>query len=143
MVAYSFQPRFIEPIRAGLKRQTIRAHRKRHARPGEAIQLYAGMRTRHCRKIIDDPVCTAVEPIEIAVPEQQPGFVHNGFQWRGGVGTDWAYLTEDFAAADGFEGVLDMWRFWRRHHGPGLFRGVVIRWKPDAAERAEDGGDHG
>lgn len=45
MVAYSFQKRFVEPIRSGRKRQTIRADRKRHARPGEVLQLYSGMRT--------------------------------------------------------------------------------------------------
>jgi len=35
MVAYSFRARFREPILVGAKRQTIRADRKRHARPGE------------------------------------------------------------------------------------------------------------
>ena len=48
MVAYSFKRRFREPILAGSKQQTIRADRKRHARRGEALQLYTGMRTTQC-----------------------------------------------------------------------------------------------
>lgn len=51
MVAYSFKRRFAEPILAGAKRQTIRADRRRHARPGEELQLYTGMRTKSCRLI--------------------------------------------------------------------------------------------
>lgn len=51
MVAYSFHPRFVDAILGGTKRQTIRMHRRRHARPGEEMQLYAGMRTRHCRLV--------------------------------------------------------------------------------------------
>jgi hypothetical protein len=46
VVAYSFRQQFRPPILAGTKRQTIRADRKRHARPGEQLQLYTGMRTR-------------------------------------------------------------------------------------------------
>ncbi|MEJ0016825.1 MAG: ASCH domain-containing protein [Acetobacteraceae bacterium] len=47
MVAYSFKRDFAAPILAGIKRQTIRADRRRHARPGEVLQLYTGMRTKH------------------------------------------------------------------------------------------------
>ena len=35
VVSYSFKRQFIDPIKRGTKRQTIRADRKRHARPGE------------------------------------------------------------------------------------------------------------
>ncbi len=46
MVAYSFNPRFIEPIRQGLKTQTIRSYSEaRQPRPGQLLQLYTGMRT--------------------------------------------------------------------------------------------------
>lgn len=63
MVAYSFQKRFVPKILAGLepgpwlpgmKRHTMRQPRlgrSRHARPGDTIQLYMGMRTKHCRQI--------------------------------------------------------------------------------------------
>ena len=52
MVAYSFNSRFEVAIREGWKTQTIRAGRKRHARPGEMLQLFCGMRTAHCRKAL-------------------------------------------------------------------------------------------
>ena len=51
MVAYSFKARFAEPILAGTKLHTVRAPRKRDARPGEELQLYRGMRTRQCALI--------------------------------------------------------------------------------------------
>lgn len=42
MVAYSFQPRFAAPIEQGLKTHTLRAAgKRRHARVGEALQLYS------------------------------------------------------------------------------------------------------
>lgn len=73
MVAYSFKQRFAPQIIAGLqtgplvvgmKRQTIRADRKRHARPGEELQLYTGMRTRSCQ-LLGRTTCTAVAPVRL------------------------------------------------------------------------------
>ena len=61
MVAYSFQPGFAAEIIAGRKTQTIRNPRKRHAMPGEHLQLFTGMRTRYCKKIIPDPLCIGVD----------------------------------------------------------------------------------
>lgn len=74
MVAYSFKKRFVDPIRVGLssvslsfdcqpKRQTIRSiGKRRHARPGETLQLYTAMRTKQCRKI-GDARCMGVEGV--------------------------------------------------------------------------------
>lgn len=130
MVAYSFKKQFVEPIRAGTKCQTIRAHRKRHAYPGEALQLYVGMRTKHCKKIIPDPQCTEVVPISLEV--RAGGF--------GSVKLDGEILLRaernDLAIADGFPDdgwgppELQMWAFWVQTHGIGEFNGVVIRWRP-------------
>lgn len=123
MVAYSFKARFAEPILAGTKRQTIRAiGKRRHARPGDALQLYTGMRTKHCRKIADE-VCTESVPITI--------------EWR-----DVAFIAIDgniipasfralseFAMRDGFRSIDDMREFWRVNHpGVEVFDGVLIRW---------------
>ena len=60
MVAYGFKPFFEPQIIAGLKPQTVRGDRRRHAHPGDYLQLYVGMRTRHCRKIISDRRCISV-----------------------------------------------------------------------------------
>jgi hypothetical protein len=159
MTAYSFKLRFVDPIRAGLgllpgipkvhhgesfgpgmrsvveyvpnpnppapKRQTIRAvGLRRHARPGETLQLYHGMRTRQCFKI-GEARCVEVAPILIHVDAEDP--------WLGvQVGDNAGTLADDeFARADGFGSVEDMWLFWRQEH-PGVrdFKGMLIRWEP-------------
>ena len=121
MVAYSFKACFAEDIVSGRKRQTIRAERKRHARPGERLQLFVGMRTRQCRKLIPDPVCLRVEPISIWVPtKHEPAAVIQAGKRQ--------YVTEAFAQADGFTSVEAFTRFWFDTHGPGQFSGVLIGW---------------
>lgn len=132
MVAYSFHRQFHEPVETGAKRHTVRANRKRHARVGEPVQLYGGMRTRHCRKLVDpDPICTRVQLIEIAVlsdVNQRLGFITID-----GIPLDNDEI-EAFAKADGFTATAGatarqrMGRFWTIHHGVGLFEGVVIHW---------------
>ena len=127
MVAYSFKARFEMPIREGWKTQTIRAERARHARPGEMLQLFVGMRTRHCRKIVADVRCTDVMAIVIS------------FDGDGAIGriiTDGVPVRDldAFAVQDGFKDADEMADFWRREHTPvGLWHGVVIEW---AAPRA-------
>jgi hypothetical protein len=131
MVAYSFNPRFAAAIKAGLKCQTIRAARKRHARPGEALQLFTGMRTRHCRRILPDQTCTTVMSIEIA------------FRFDGritGITTDGVPVRNlnGFALRDGFNGIEDMSAFWAAAHpeaGPRVWHGVLIEWADPAYVR--------
>jgi hypothetical protein len=36
--------------------------------------------------------------------------------------------VDALAMADGFANALEMGRFFRKLHGPGTFRGVLIRW---------------
>lgn len=69
MVAYNFQSRFAGPIKRGEKSHTIRKNgKRRHARPGEPLQLYTGMRTKSCKKIIvKDPVCVFCKTIRIYI----------------------------------------------------------------------------
>ncbi|MEL6219292.1 MAG: ASCH domain-containing protein [Pseudomonadota bacterium] len=124
MVAYSFKKHFAPKILDGSKRQTIRGHRKRHAWPGEPLQLYQGMRTKYCKKILDpDPVCLAVLPIWIDVPKcSEPCRIQVGEhpeQW----------LDDAFAIADGFDNARAMIKFWIDNHDPGRFDGVLIRWE--------------
>ena len=125
MVAYSFKKRFADKVVAREKRQTIRAHRKgsRHARPGERMQLYFGMRTKHCRKLIDDPVCESVTPIDITVPSA--GLA----TYRMEPDDEFEEIDDDFARADGFDCAADFTAFWQQEHGLGLFSGVLIKWR--------------
>lgn len=136
MVAYSFQQQFVDPIRVGLskvslsfdvppKRHTIRADRKRHARPGEELQLYRGMRTRACF-LIGRARCTAVNRIELVFWGRRLGV------WIDGTRTAAAPKDLDaFAQSDGFEGWPGLADFWRESHGdPQSWEGVIIHWEP-------------
>jgi hypothetical protein len=126
MVAYSFAPRFIAPIRAGTKTQTIRANgKRRHAEAADMLQLYAGMRTAHCQRILPDVRCTQAMPIVIHFQ----GTIINrievwGLPVRG---------LDAFARRDGFDDIFDMERFWFETHGDmTTFQGTVIEWAPPA-----------
>jgi len=68
MVAYNFQKQFEQKIKDGSKKHTIRRHSKRRqAQRGDALQLYFGMRTKHCRKICRDKRCFGALNIDILV----------------------------------------------------------------------------
>jgi hypothetical protein len=141
MVAYSFQRRFVASIRVGLglsqhvhtleplprpKRQTIRAvGKKRHARPGENVQLYHGLRTKAAFQI-GTGICTRVRPIIIRIGElAQHKIVVEG---------DPVGDLDGFAQSDGFKGWEDMREFWADTHpdgfGLGGFQGLLIEWEP-------------
>jgi len=134
MPAYSFQERFIPMILDGSKDHTIRkdrAGRSRHAKPGNRLYLYYGMRTKYCRKI-GEAICSHVEHIEIA---------DNSISVYG---DDYCFMLSpdacnEFAWSDGFrpdgstidhpDGAFDlMLRWWRQTHKL-PFHGVVIYWK--------------
>lgn len=138
MVAYSFKRRFVTPIQAGLaishptyfgpvlpKRQTIRADRRRHARPGEEVQLYCGMRTRQCF-LIGRARCIAAQPIEFRFARKEI--------WIDGPIPQHVRTTaslDEFARGDGFRDFDDMRSFfWATEHGAEFFNGVLIRWEP-------------
>jgi hypothetical protein len=102
MVAYSFKSQFVPLVESGQKLQTIRNSRKRHARVDEPIQLYAGMRTKSCRKLTAiDPICTGVYSL-IFHPGQK-------LEIGGFVLSDSA--VEEIAIADGFKCAGDFWQF--------------------------------
>lgn len=133
MVAYNFQEQFVPAIEAGLKRQTTRPMRKnRHAKIGEKLQLFSGLRTKECRKLLaKEPVCAAVDAIEIhlsnCIPAEIERIVINGRE----LPDDEA---EAFAKADGFHDNEtqtardEMAVFFQRFYGCGVFRGRVIHW---------------
>lgn len=124
MVAYSFKARFAPPILAGTKRQTIRAERKRHARPGEQLQLYTGMRTRSC-KLIGRAPCLSVTSIRLDFQVRRVESLDTGTAWTT------AEETDAFAVSDGFADWNAMAAFWAAEHpGIDLFSGVMIRWAP-------------
>lgn len=120
MVAYSFKAMFAPRILDGSKRQTIRADRRRHARPGEQLQLYTGMRTKRCR-LIARATCLSVSPVSLVFREGE-GVALEGFKKTFGD-------LDAFGRADGFESWAEMKAFWRSTHpGVDVFDGVLIRW---------------
>ena len=140
MVAYSFKKQFIEPIMAGLgveidapevqpKRQTIRAiGKRRHARPGEVIQLYTAMRTKQCRKL-GEARCVSVGGVLLKWSEW-PSFCT--FNIRDGRRVGALVPIPDmeaFARADGFGDFAQMRKFWADEHGGATFEGLLIKWE--------------
>jgi len=141
MVAYSFKKRFIEPILTGLG---IALHsfsdlpppgalgKRRHARPGEAVQLYTAMRTKQCRKI-GDARCVSVEGVLLKWSEW-PSFCTfdiielDGRAKRHGP-TRPIDDMEEFARLDGFPDLAAMRKFWADEHGGATFEGVLIKWE--------------
>lgn len=132
MVAYNFKQGFVPRIQAKTKRQTVRGHRKRHARPDEPVQLYTGMRTRHCRPILTpDPICLRLDEIAIDVGRDGMLIRINGIPLS-------PEEAEAFAVLDGFgwpephgvSALAAMRRFWAMTHGLGRFEGVVVHWDP-------------
>lgn len=142
MVAYSFKPQFVEPIRVGLglpsnldpppkpKRHTIRANgKRRHARPGEALQLYRGMRTKQCYKI-GDARCSETKLIILWFEEGSIAAQING-EMLG------PRKMKAFAQADGFKDSLEMAAFWSHENGTrdgDKWEGTLICWVPIASE---------
>lgn len=128
MVAYNFQSRFETSILAGRKIGTIRAvGRRRHARPGEALQLYLGQRSPRCR-LIATARCLSVDPIHLSI--------RSAFISRDGVlvgdGAD-RYEVEDldaFARGDGFADWGDLTSFFSGRRGLAPWVGVWVRWDP-------------
>jgi hypothetical protein len=130
MVAYSFKPRFAEPILAGTKRQTIRLlGKRRHARPGDPLQLYTGMRTKHC-KLIARATCATVHDVELFFG---PHGATELFRIDG-VPISLTAMAS-FARLDGFNDVDEMAAFWWQEHrslyvGRYLeFKGIMVRWE--------------
>jgi len=124
MVAYNFQKRFADDVEGGHKRQTIRAPRRdgRHAKVGDKLQLYTGMRTTSCRKLRDavcHDTCTVIIEAD-KIWTFQPLELH----------TD----LEAWAQRDGFESWAEMHDFFEQTHGL-PFTGVLIAWLVPPAER--------
>ena len=120
MVAYNFQKQFADAVERGEKRQTIRAPRRdgRHAKVGDKLQLYTGMRTKQCRKL-RDAVCHDVCRVVIQRDQiwtYQPQEVHYKPE-----------ALDAFAKADGFECWAAMRDWFDSQHGL-PFTGVMIRW---------------
>lgn len=138
MVALNFNPRFVAPIRDGLKKQTIRRRRQRDPHPGDLLQLYVGQRSPRCHRI-GEARCTQVLGIELHIDMRETGV--GLWRWAEdtiGVPDHSLHAINDrFAQDDGFGCAADMLAFFRKHARPEeiernllFFAGNLIRWEP-------------
>lgn len=130
MVAYNFKAGFVPAIQSREKQQTIRLPRKRHARVGEALQLFTGARMSPVR--LGGAACEASRLIRL-------DFNANVVELDDAITmTDEAEL-QAFAIKDGFRpperlaAAVTPWEYmakwWRlTHPGQPVFAGVLTVW---------------
>lgn len=128
MPLYDFRPRFADQILAGTKRQTIRkprSERSRHAREGDLVHLYTGLRTKASRKLGAAP-CIGVDEVRL-------NFLRDRVTVTSAIGTRPILQPadlDDFAREDGLADWADMKATFREIHGADLveFWGCIIYW---------------
>ena len=140
MVAYNFQKQFANDVEKGIKTQTIRAPRKdnRHAKPGDTIQLYTGMRTKSCRKL-GEGICDHAQNISISensfmIINAEEGAIIPFFGEE---------TLNNIALHDGFENYNEMLKWFEHTHGL-PFEGVLISWElqsPDVPQQSKGSDD--
>jgi|SRR6478672_12495623 hypothetical protein len=116
-------------VESGEKTMTIRAPRKAPTRVGDTLRLtgpmFAGFGkvAANPGRLLRIAVCRGVHPIELRFNRDTPEviFIDIGGQLL-------VRDVEVFAKLDGFASALEMGRFFRKLHGLGPFRGVLIRW---------------
>lgn len=117
MVCYNFQRQFLRPVFLKTKTHTIRGDRKRHARPGERLQLQTGPRMRPVRFGL--ATCFQALPVRLDFDLSDPQIVLDG-----GIVVD----VEAFARSDGFADLAAMRGFWKHVHKAQTFAGWLIEW---------------
>lgn len=122
MVAYNFKREFMRAIRDDKKRSTIRPNgKRRHARPGERVQLYTGMRTKHCQ-LLHDRECLKAEPIDFEITASgNIRRLHIDGQ---------PFSVDKLAKQEGFESAHAMGAWFHDQYGPDDFQGTIIVWGP-------------
>ena len=131
MVAINFTM-FTDKVASREKRMTIR--KKARAKSGDKIQLYTGMRTKGCRKLVeDDATCQGAFPVTIS---EHGVAIDAGLARR--IGITWPIggrdLDNKVAEFDGFSKWEDFRDFFRKHYGlPFIGYAHVWDWPADLA----------
>jgi hypothetical protein len=121
MVALNFKARFADDVEQRIKRQSIRALRKRPFKLGDDLQLYTGMRTKTCRKLGPDEKCWYVR--DISILNSKTVCLFEDGNWRAMTQVEITQLAKD----DGFDTPRAMVTFFEETHGL-PFYGQLIRW---------------
>lgn len=139
MVAYSFKKRFAVDIYLGTKTHTLRGPRRRHARVGEELQLYTGMRTKSCQ-LLGLARCDRFKGVYLKFSHYQSFDIFDVIETDPGVFKRFGKLRslgdpDSFARSDGFADIEDMARFWRDQHGVSSWEGFLVGWTDFASAR--------
>ena len=122
MTALGFKGQFVEKVRSREKKQSIRKSAHNH-KVGRPIQLYENFRSKYARKIIiDDPICTSIEPIVI---DATFGIFLGEFGDRDILT---AHQEIQLAKADGFESYAAFILFFLGTQRGNPFYGHLIKW---------------
>jgi hypothetical protein len=119
-------------VESGKKSMTIRAPRKAPTRAGDTLRLtgpiFAGFAkvAPQPGRLLRTAVCRGAHSIELRFHRDTSELISIDI---GGQRFVLEIIdAEAFARLDGFANALEMGRFFRKLHGPGPFRGVLIRW---------------
>ena len=127
MPALAYKSLLVSRVADGTKPHTIRGWRRRPFKVGDVLMHYTAMRTRDCRKIRPDTICSAAVPIEVNAHHRyvilSPG---SRFYPEGRLSDDNLLAL---AKRDGFPGLTSFWTFFIDTHG-GLLCGQLIEWNP-------------
>jgi hypothetical protein len=132
MVAYSFKDRFGALIENGTKTHTFRVVTpgRRHAKVGDELQLYTGMRTKACR-LRKRTECVSSDHCLIEWTKSRA--LAHGDLWNVAIylGGRSVKDVDRWIVADGFVNAADFRAYWEAAH-PGIMsmQGICIGWKP-------------
>lgn len=129
MPALNFKSRFADLVVTGAKIHTIRAWRKRPFKVGDPLMFYTGMRTKACRKLRANAVCTAASSIIITSGTRLVS-IREGSRYtsRAGWWTLRDETVEQLARNDGFESVDAFFQFFATATDH-FFCGQLIEWE--------------
>jgi hypothetical protein len=119
-------------VDSGKKTMTIRARRKAPTRVGDTLRLtgpvFAGFAKMAANpgRLLRTAECLGVHPIELRFDRDTSEVI--SIEIGGQLFVRGVFDVEAFAKLDGFASALEMGQFFRKLHGPGKFRGVLIRW---------------
>ena len=132
MALFSFKRRFVAPILAGTKRQTIRARRKAlgsHGREGGPITLQTGSRFKP--EPLGRSLCTGVMGITLNLALGSVDFhpLDGPLAGKACLNVQGQTFLDAFAVDDGFADWADLCAFWAENHpGQTLFSGIITKW---------------
>jgi hypothetical protein len=116
MTTFNFQPQFVVKIKSGEKQSTIRSTKRCDV--GDTMQLYTGLRTKKCKKLMD-VTCIGVAPILVSAKS-----VWKLGKTEGNVKPSVASLHEQ----EGFINAQAMVDFFREEYGL-PYRGWIHAWR--------------